>query len=279
MGNKGGVGVRIVLEDRSAAVDDDDDSELDEPDVEGEANNSVIVPDQTVFTFVTAHLAAHDHGLGRRNRDYRSIVERLIFTEGAVSPYFRSRKAIPATAGNVHGSQIYDTSYLFFFGSLLSRVSVCHPDANLCVDLMRTGDLNYRLSIKEPKTLPLHIINHKLINDLAGLLAHDTLAIEQSKGNTLLGLREGPIDFPPTYKYKPGTRDTFKKFSKRVPGWCDRVLFSTWADGVEGAGKVKVKSKRAGGQMVEKRRKGARVENYSSVMAYMGSDHKPVRAM
>jgi hypothetical protein len=72
------------------------------------------------------------------------------------------------------------------------------------------GDLNYRISVKEPKALPLHIISHKIVNDLPGLIKHDTLAMEQAKGNTLMGLREGPIDFPPTCSFFPlSARSTF----------------------------------------------------------------------
>lgn len=61
MGNKGGVGVRVTLS--SPEGDDVSDGQ-----------------DGETFTFVTAHLAAHDKGLQRRNQDYRAICERLVFT-------------------------------------------------------------------------------------------------------------------------------------------------------------------------------------------------------
>lgn len=104
MGNKGGVGVRIVL-------DEDDEDVKDE---EGDGG---------VFTFVTAHLAAHDKGLERRNQDYQSVVERLVFSREGESTHFRPtprRKRDVfrdlAGRGTVDGYQIYDTSYLFVFG-------------------------------------------------------------------------------------------------------------------------------------------------------------------
>jgi phosphatidylinositol-bisphosphatase len=83
----------------------------------------------------------------------------------------------------------------------------------------------------------------------------------------------------PTYKYKPGTISEFKKFTKRVPGWCDRVLFATWADGEDGAGTITKKKRRDDSEREEKvsKRKGAKVELYRSFMTLIQSDHKPVR--
>lgn len=100
MGNKGGVGVRIAMAGEG----------------EGEEQQ------ETALTFVTAHLAAHDSGLERRNVDYRNIVERLVFEDGdggASQHYQPKRKdgyARLNETGSKVGHQIYDTSYLFFFG-------------------------------------------------------------------------------------------------------------------------------------------------------------------
>lgn len=41
--------------------------------------------------------------------------------------------------------------------------------------------------------------------DWPGLLAHDQLLAEKGKGNAFKYFKEGTIDFPPTYKYQPGT--------------------------------------------------------------------------
>lgn len=74
MGNKGAVGIRVVLDERSA---------------NGETSS---------WTFVTAHLAAHQNKNKERARDWKSIVERLVF-EG------------------VDGEkQMFDTGHVFFFG-------------------------------------------------------------------------------------------------------------------------------------------------------------------
>lgn len=111
------------------------------------------------------------------------------------------------------------------------------------------SDLNYRISIKSPRALPLHLIAHKVFcfsilfqnnlnqpkshqisTDLPCLLLHDQLTQERSARRTLHNLQEGTIRFKPTYKYIVGSVGEFKSFKKRIPGWCDRVLYATWAD-------------------------------------------------
>lgn len=59
------------------------------------------------------------------------------------------------------------------------------------------------------------------------LLLHDQLKKEISRGNVFQGCTEGPITFPPTYKFDPYSRcyDTGKK--SRAPAWCDRILYSS----------------------------------------------------
>ncbi|KAM0754092.1 DNase I-like protein [Meredithblackwellia eburnea MCA 4105] len=253
MGNKGAVGCRITLEEG-----DSDEATLVEGDVDGDTGN-------TVLTFVTAHLAAHDSGLQRRNLDWKSIVERLVFAPDGPSEHYRPLRARDvfakvkqATALDAGGIQIYDTSYLFFF-----------------------GDLNYRISTKTPKPLAIHLISHKIKTDIPSLLVQDQLQQELTAGRALHHLREGAIDFTPTYKFKVGTLNEYAKMTKRVPGWCDRVLYSTWADGDGGAGKIIKKSIGADGEEIEReaKRKGAKVELYRSVMEFVKSDHKPVTAI
>ena len=105
MGNKGAVGVRMVLGAAKSKYEDDDD-----------------LSDET-YTFVCTHLAAHDHKVKRRNADWRSIVRRLVFTPDSMS---RNKHFAPGKPRNpfhrdgrrVDQMQIWDTSYLFFFGDL-----------------------------------------------------------------------------------------------------------------------------------------------------------------
>lgn len=195
MGNKGAVGVRVTIDENPrAGLEQGEDSEDEEEDDEedgseisslvkksskrgGKKERSVLPPE--VFTFVTTHLAAHDHGLARRAEDYESIVSRLIFTPTSLSPHFPLPPFLPSS---IQSAQMYDTSYLFFF-----------------------GDLNYRINIKEPKSLALHVLSHKIINEGEELLKHDTLRQEQEKGRTLQGLKEGVITFRPTCSSFPSS--------------------------------------------------------------------------
>ncbi|KZO97869.1 inositol polyphosphate phosphatase [Calocera viscosa TUFC12733] len=92
MGNKGAVGVRFRLSPE---------------DGEGEGE---------IFTFVTAHLAAHTYNLSQRLRDFQTIVSQLLFSpvDGTTAP-----------------SQIYATSHLFLFGDLNFRLSQAPESSQL----------------------------------------------------------------------------------------------------------------------------------------------------
>jgi hypothetical protein len=80
--------------------------------------------------------------------------------------------------------QIYDTSHLYVF-----------------------GDLNYRVSLKNPRHLSLEQFGDMLKKDHRELLVHDQLYQEIKGARTLHGLSEGEITFPPSYKFKVGTDD------------------------------------------------------------------------
>jgi len=80
MGNKGAVGIRLGLK--------------------GEEES---------WTFVTAHLAAHQEQVERRNRDWREIVQRLVFVD---------------QGGEGRERGLYETGNLFVFGVSLSLVNL-----------------------------------------------------------------------------------------------------------------------------------------------------------
>ncbi|KAJ7518326.1 hypothetical protein O6H91_21G064300 [Diphasiastrum complanatum] len=87
------------------------------------------------------------------------------------------------------------------------------------------GDLNYRLIPSHPNTkAQLAQKNWKM------LLEIDQLKIEQGVGRVFEGWKEGPIQFPPTYKYKVNSEGYFGENSRpggksRTPAWCDRILW------------------------------------------------------
>ncbi|KXG22413.1 hypothetical protein SORBI_3009G211600 [Sorghum bicolor] len=84
------------------------------------------------------------------------------------------------------------------------------------------GDLNYRLNLSYETT-------HELISkqDWDALFKMDQLKKELGKGCTFDGWVEGPIIFPPTYKYEFNSEKYVSdatKSGRRTPAWCDRIL-------------------------------------------------------
>lgn len=68
-----------------------------------------------------------------------------------------------------------------------------------------------------------------LLTTLKSLLPHDELH-QQMKSRKAFhdGWREGPITFPPTYKYDVGSVGSFDSSDKkRAPSFCDRILYRT----------------------------------------------------
>lgn len=46
-----------------------------------------------------------------------------------------------------------------------------------------------------------------------------------STPSLLCSFDEGPLSFPPTYKYDSGTQNYDSSEKKRIPAWCDRILY------------------------------------------------------
>lgn len=139
--------------------------------------------------------------------------------------------------------------------------------------IKRDQDLNYRISLTSPRKLAPHLLSHHVStlsselsdesshsSSLSTLLPHDQLQQQLRSHKTLHHLSEAPITFSPTYKFKPGTRDTYKDFKKRIPGWCDRILYAV------------AETSTTRGEEME-------VEMYRSEMNFTASDHKPVRSL
>ncbi|KIY72112.1 inositol polyphosphate phosphatase [Cylindrobasidium torrendii FP15055 ss-10] len=193
--------------------------------IPGESNDS----GQT-FTFVCAHLTAHAHLLDRRIDDWNHIVSSLLF---------------PPLEGSDTPSTLYDTSNLFLLGDLNFRVDP--PDGHPLHDF-HLKDIPVARTIEPEETR-------------SALKEFDQLLVEQRKGNTLIGLREGDFwKFKCTYKYELGEVDTYN--TKRVPSWTDRILYVSHLDAAD----TQVTS---------------HIKNllYTHVPGYTTSDHKPVVAV
>ncbi len=188
-------------------------------------------------SFIVAHLAAHDHNLQVRNRSYRRILRSLLF---------------PPSSTLTLPHQIHQTTHCFIL-----------------------GDLNYRLEKLPSKGRTLNQGqltkeefeadgDSSLAKERKELIDLDTLQQEQSQGRTMLGMTEGRLStFAPTYKRIPGKTDGYN--SKRVPGYTDRILYSS----------LYHPPNFVPGKDDEKR---TTVLEYNSLPNIVISDHKPVYA-
>ncbi|KAI6028661.1 inositol polyphosphate phosphatase [Pisolithus orientalis] len=174
MGNKGAVGVRFRVSDRGSKA--------------GE-----------VFTFVCAHLTAHEPNLAYRIANYDHIVRTLLF-------------APMSSSANQRATTIYSTSHLFFFGDLNFRVTM--PPRSLGNEGSLHGEALSMLTDEKSRE---------------ALKEFDQLRSAWRGGRVFVGLREGPFwTFKCTYKYELGEIDKYN--TKRSPSWTDRILYATYTD-------------------------------------------------
>jgi hypothetical protein len=173
MGNKGAVGIRFRVSDN-----DQDPGES--------------------FTFVCAHLTAHQGKLPQRIADFHHIVGTLLFPP---LPFSQDRS--PTT--------MYSTSHLFFLGDLNFRIDLPknHP-------MSRDAAAHILEALKETDT-------RKFIKEF------DQLLMERRKQTIFVGFREGEFwQFKCSYKYLLGAVDHYD--AKRIPAWTDRIMYTTYTD-------------------------------------------------
>ncbi|OBZ90392.1 putative inositol polyphosphate 5-phosphatase C9G1.10c, partial [Choanephora cucurbitarum] len=89
-----------------------------------------------------------------------------------------------------------------------------------------SGDLNYRIKMARKDVLRILANNNK--KEAWEKLQEQDQLLRQKINNPLFKLltfEEAPIQFDPTYKYDPGTDFYDSSEKKRVPAWCDRILY------------------------------------------------------
>ncbi|KAI6182470.1 IPPc domain-containing protein [Aphelenchoides bicaudatus] len=86
------------------------------------------------------------------------------------------------------------------------------------------GDLNYRLSA--PLSFE-EVVQYCDTNRHATLFHYDQLQEQQKRRTAFWGFRERTPSFKPTYKYDVGTNNWDSSEKRRVPAWCDRILYWT----------------------------------------------------
>ncbi|KAK0887972.1 hypothetical protein LTR02_016740 [Friedmanniomyces endolithicus] len=227
MGNKGAVGVRLALHT--------DGSE-----------------EETVFTFVSAHLAPFEKNWERGNEDWQSICEGLVFEEAGASP-----KAAKTGDGQTGEREPLLSSTDGAGDASAGQHGIFNPTSHVIF----AGDLNYRASDDSPSpgdadTWPQPVDDDTDPRNVSHFFLKDQLTRERSKGETLHLLSEAPIDFPPTYKYSTAAQkhamtssivtasrkmrdgrtvettevrapaeEVWLWAQHRTPSWCDRILF------------------------------------------------------
>lgn len=152
------------------------------------------VYDHSSFCFVNCHLAAGQSHVQQRNADAEGILQSASFPKHDYADVF-------SHGGD--GGMIMDHEFCFL-----------------------SGDLNYRIKMTRSDVLKLLTSPDKAAS-WDKLQSQDQL-LKQHINNPLFKLlhfEEAPIRFDPTYKYDPGTDFYDRSEKKRVPAWCDRVLY------------------------------------------------------
>lgn len=197
------------------------------------------------ITLVAAHLAPMEEAFKRRNEDWENIARRLVFKPPGKHTASLSRAIPPAAeedevpllgespdalpSQSTRKGMFISGSPVFFAGDLNYRTGDAPPDP----------EKNQLHSFPQPRRSPADSLHY------SNLLPFDQLTRERRAGNTLHGLSEATISFPPTYKFSPKQQESMTRAqyfaadeetdeevtwhwsSHRLPSWCDRILFSS----------------------------------------------------
>ncbi|KAG9263350.1 inositol polyphosphate 5-phosphatase K [Astyanax mexicanus] len=135
------------------------------------------------------------------------------------------------------------------------------------------GDLNFRIDDYD-----IHVVKSAIENNKLPLLwERDQLNMAKNSESILDGFLEGPLNFPPTYKFDVGTHTYDTSAKKRKPAWTDRILWRLRSTGSpvpsHSAALQRGLTSWLGG--------ATRVTQhyYHSHMGFTVSDHKPVSAL
>ncbi|KAJ1092614.1 hypothetical protein NDU88_005724 [Pleurodeles waltl] len=135
------------------------------------------------------------------------------------------------------------------------------------------GDLNFRI-----EDFDMHFVKYAIDNNKLGLLwEKDQLTMAKSTEHILKGFLEGPLKFPPTYKFDVGTNNYDTSAKKRKPAWTDRILWKIKTPSSPRMSQSTTDRQPSGATVLE----GMHVSllSYRSHMQYTESDHKPVSAI
>ncbi|XP_020247575.1 type II inositol polyphosphate 5-phosphatase 15-like isoform X1 [Asparagus officinalis] len=160
--------------------------------------------------YANCHFAAHLEAVSRRNADFDHIYRTMSFSRPShgLTPSGGASSTAPLNRG----------------GNATANVDDGRPDLSESDMVVFLGDFNYRL----------HSLSYDEARDMVSqrcfdwLREKDQLRAEMEAGRVFQGMREGVITFPPTYKFArhvPGLGGYDCGEKKRIPAWCDRVLY------------------------------------------------------
>ncbi|KAH6786163.1 Endonuclease/exonuclease/phosphatase family protein [Perilla frutescens var. hirtella] len=161
-----------------------------------------------IMCFVNCHLAAHLEAVNKRNSDYDHIYRTMGFT--------RSSNLLNNSAAGVSSAAQMPRN--------ANNPDEGKPDLAEADMVIFFGDFNYRLfgiSYDEARDF----VSQRSFD---WLREKDQLRAEMKSGKVFQGMREALVRFPPTYKFergKPGLGGYDSGEKKRIPAWCDRVLY------------------------------------------------------
>ncbi|KAL3838499.1 hypothetical protein ACJIZ3_023090 [Penstemon smallii] len=215
IGNKGAVGLRMRVYDR-------------------------------VMCFVNCHFAAHLEAVNRRNADFDHVYRTMIFSRPSNLLNAAAGMMLPLFLCCLLAFSMY--LLLLVYGSRLPLVLSVAAGVSSAIQMLRytnamginpvegmpelseadmvifLGDFNYRLdgiSYDEARDF----VSQRCFD---WLRERDQLRAEMVAGNVFQGMREAVIKFPPTYKFEkhqPGLAGYDSGEKKRIPAWCDRILY------------------------------------------------------
>lgn len=148
--------------------------------------------DDTSLCFLNCHLAAGHRRVRDRNADAAAIIE-----HERLFPELEALDEAIAFVGGGDGTMALDHDIVFM-----------------------SGDLNYRIDQRRDM-----VVSSVQQNTYQSLLVHDQLTKEMKTNVRLRSFAEGPITFPPTYKYDLHSTEYDTSEKRRIPAWCDRVLW------------------------------------------------------
>lgn len=164
-----------------------------------------------IMCFVNCHFAAHLEAVNRRNADFDHVYRSMVFNRPS----------------NINGAAVGISSSVQMLRGINGvgfRSVEEMPDISEADLVIFLGDFNYRLdgiSYDEARDF----ISQRCFD---WLRERDQLRAEMEAGRVFQGMREAIVRFPPTYKFErhqPGLAGYDAGEKKRIPAWCDRVLY------------------------------------------------------